>query len=274
MRPESPGDVSSVNDESGTLAGTEPRSEAASAAVPDAKPAMFEAFQRLAELQACDDELWAREQEHAGLPARRTALAAERTTLEEASAQARETLKQAEATQRRVESALQDQETLRKRLESQQFQVKTNDAYTALLHEIESAQRTISECETRLLEGMDAIESARAAGALAEGAGREASARLEAEAKALDAREQQLEAELVRLRAARTGVIAQSEPRLIEQYEKIATRRRPAAVRVRGILCLGCRVDIPPQQCIEIQRAARVITCGNCQRILLGIDRA
>jgi hypothetical protein len=247
-----------VNDDSGALA----------------KPGMFEAFQRLAELQACDDELWAREQESAGLPARRAGLTAERTALEEAAVRARETLQQAEAAQRRVESDLQDQEALRKRLESQQFQVKTNDAYTALLHEIESAQRAISECETRLLEGMDAIESARSAGAVAEGAGRESATRLEAEAQGLEAREKQLDAELVRLRAARTRVIADSDPRLIEQYEKIATRRRPAAVRVRGTLCLGCRVDIPPQQCIEIQRAGRVITCGNCQRILLGIDRA
>jgi len=247
-----------VNDQSGTLA----------------KPAMFEAFQRLAELQACDDELWAREQEHTGLPARRTGLLAERAALEAASARAREALQQAEAAQRRIESELQDQEALRKRLESQQFQVKTNDAYTALLHEIERAQRTISECETRLLEGMDAIESARAACASAEGAGRESATRLDVEALALVAREKQLDAELVRLRAARLRVVADSDPKLIEQYEKIATRRRPAVVRIRGTLCLGCRVDIPPQQCIEIQRAERVITCGNCQRILLGIDRA
>jgi len=246
-----------LNDESGTLL----------------KPGMFEAFQRLAELQACDDELWAREQEQNGLPARRTGLLAERTAVEAASARAREALQQAESAQRRVESELQDQEALRKRLESQQFQVKTNDAYTALLHEIERAQRTISECETRLLEGMDAIESARAAGASAEVAGREAATRLDVEGQALDAREKQLDAELVRLRAARLRVVADSDPKLIEQYEKIATRRRPAVVRVRGTLCLGCRVDIPPQQCIEIQRAARVITCGNCQRILLGIDR-
>ncbi|HEY8155249.1 MAG TPA: C4-type zinc ribbon domain-containing protein [Myxococcota bacterium] len=238
------------------------------------KPVMFEAFQRLAELQACDDELWAIELEHTGLPARRSGLQAERAALEAAAAQSREALQQAEAAQRRIESELQDQEALRKRLESQQFQVKTNDAYTALLHEIESAQRTISECETRLLEGMDAIESSRAALASAEAAGREASVRLDVEGKALDAREQQLDTELVRLRAARLRVIAASDPKLIEQYEKIATRRRPATVRIRGTLCLGCRVDIPPQLCIEIQRAARVVTCGNCQRIVLGIDRA
>lgn len=263
-----------MNDEPGTLAVTGSSPDDGATVAPRAKPGMFEAFQKLTELQACDEELWAREQEHAGLPARRTGLEAERAAVEAAKAQARETLQQAETEQRRVESALQDQETLRKRLESQQFQVKTNDAYTALLHEIEAAQGTISECETRLLEGMDAIESARAAFAAAEVAGREAAARVEVEAQALAAREKQLDAELVRLRAVRARIVADGDPKLLEQYERIATRRRPVAVRVRGTLCLGCRVDIPPQQCIEIQRAERVITCGNCQRILLGIDRA
>ena len=230
---------------------------------------MIESFQRLAELQACDDELWAREQEFGALPARRAELAAERTALEAATTGAREGVQQAEAAQRRVEGELQDQEALRKRLESQQFQVKTNDAYTALLHEIERAQLAISDCETRLLEGMDAIESARAALGTAEDAGRESVKRLEAESQALDAREKQLGEDLARLRAARQRVVAATDAKLIEQYERIATRRRPAVVRIRGTLCLGCRVDVPAQLCIEIQRGARIITCGNCQRILL-----
>jgi len=263
-----------MSDEPGTLAVTPSRSDPGAAAVPAVKPGMLEAFQRLAELQVCDDELWAREQEHTGLPARRAQLAEERAAAETATLRARDVLLQAEAAQHRAETDLQDQEVLRRKLESQQFQVKTNDAYTALLHEIERAQQVISECETRLLEGMDAIESARAVCAAAEVAGRETATRQAAEAQALDVREKQLDAELARLRAARARVITASDAKLIEQYERIATRRRPVVVRVRGTLCLGCRVDIPPQQVIEIQRAERVITCGNCQRILLAGERA
>jgi predicted nucleic acid-binding Zn-ribbon protein len=238
--------------------------------VKPAEPSMRESFQRLADLQACDDELWAREQEHAGLPARRKQLLEERTAAEAAAAGAREALGQAEAAQRRVETELQDQEAMRRKLESQQFQVKSNDAYTALLHEIERAQGAISDCETRLLEGMDAIESARAAFAAAEASGRETLARLDAEARALDEREKALDTELVRLRAEHDAVAAGCDRKLIEQYDRIASRRRPAVVRVRGTLCLGCRVDVPPQSCIEIQRAERLITCGNCHRILIG----
>lgn len=233
------------------------------------EPSMRESFQRLADLQACDDELWAREQEHAGLPARRKQLEDERTAADASAAGAREALQQAEAAQRRAEAELQDQEALRRKLEGQQFQVKSNDAYTALLHEIERAQAAISDCETRLLEGMDAIESARASATAADGFLRETRARLDAEARAVDEREKALDAELVRLRAQRDVVAAGCDRKLVEQYDKIATRRRPAVVRVRGTLCLGCRVDVPPQSCIEIQRAERLITCGNCHRILI-----
>ncbi len=254
-----------MSDESGTLAVAAPGPDP----VPAVKPAMFETFQRLAELQLCDEELWAREQDHAGLPARRAKLAAERAAAEAETVRSRESLQQAEGVQRRIETELQDQEVLRRKLESQQFQVKTNDAYTALLHEIERAQQVISECETRLLEGMDAIESARTACAAAGAVGRETATRQAAEAQAIDAQEKHLDAELARLRAARAVVIAACDSKVIEQYERIATRRRPVVVRVRGTLCLGCRVDITAQQCIEIQRCARVITCGNCQRILL-----
>ena len=155
-----------MNDETtqaATLAVPAPGSEPAAAAIPAAQTVMFEAFQRLSELQVCDEELWAREQEHAALPAKRARLAEERAAAEAAVLRSREGLAQAEAAQRRAETELQDQEVVRRKLESQQSQVKTNDAYTALLHEIERAQQGISECETRLLEGMDAIETARAA---------------------------------------------------------------------------------------------------------------
>jgi predicted nucleic acid-binding Zn-ribbon protein len=258
-----------MSDDPHALATPSARPEPGAAGAKGDAPPMREAFQRLAELQACDDELWAREQEHAALPGRRAALAEQRGAVEQAAVQAKQALVDAEAAQRRVEGELQDQEVLLRRLESQQFQVKSNDAYTALLHEIERAQRAISDCETRLLEGMDAIESARAVGAQAEAEGRGAVARIGGEQQALDAREKALDAELANVRAARGRIVAASDPKLIEQYEKIASRRRPAVVRIRGALCLGCRVDVPPQRCIELMRGERVITCGNCHRILL-----
>jgi predicted nucleic acid-binding Zn-ribbon protein len=164
---------------------------------------------------------------------------------------------------------LQDQEALLKRLEGQQFQVKSNDAYTALLHEMEHAKQSISDCETRILESMDAIETARSELTAAEAEASATNARLEIEERALDEREKQLAEELSRARASRDDVCVRIEADLLGRYTKIATRRRPAVVVISNEMCLGCRVNIPPQNYIEILKAERVITCGQCQRILV-----
>ena len=93
---------------------------------------------------------------------RRAAATQQRGASETRLVDAREELTQAEAAQRKSEAAAQDQEALLKKLQGQQFQVKTNDAYTALLHEMERAQAAISEAETHVLEAMEASSMARA----------------------------------------------------------------------------------------------------------------
>ena len=230
---------------------------------------MLDDLQRLIDLQQLDEQLVALEEESAGLPGRR----AERAETREASQQrvvaAKEALQEAENEQRHAESALQDQEALIQRLEGQQFQVKTNEAYTALLREMEQARQAISDSETSLLEAMDAIEAGGRERAAAEEEAEKVLGRVAADEKLLDAREHELAALIAELREAREtcrGSVA-AEP--LEQYDKIASRRRPAVVQVREEICLGCRVNIPPQLKIELLRGQRLITCLNCHRILV-----
>ncbi len=226
-------------------------------------------MERLLELQRLDEELIAFEEEQGAAPGRRSRIEAGRSACETRISEAREALEHAETQQRQIETALQDQEALLKKLEGQQFQVKSNEAYTALLHEMDTAKRAISEGETRILEGMEAIETARAALATAEAEGAETRERLAAEESALDSRESELAAAAARVREARAVVRPDIESKLLELYEKIAARRRPAVVLISNEMCLGCRVGIPPQSYIEILRLKRVVTCGHCHRILL-----
>jgi len=226
-------------------------------------------LQRLIDLQKLDEELVALEEENAGLPGRRTELAETREAAQQRVAAAKAALEEAEGEQRRAESALQDQEALIRKLEGQQFQVKTNDAYTALLREMEQARQAISDSETRLLEAMDDIEAGGLERAAAEEDAEKVLGRIAVEEKALDAREHELAALIAELRETRTTRRAGVSAELLEQYDKIASRRRPAVVHVRGEICLGCRVNIPPQLQIELLRGQRVIHCSNCHRILV-----
>jgi predicted nucleic acid-binding Zn-ribbon protein len=230
---------------------------------------VLEDLQKLIDLQNLDEQLAAFEGESAGLPGRRSELAERREAAERRVVAAKDALEEAEGGQRRAEGALQDQEALIQKLEGQQFQVKSNEAYTALLREMEQARQAISDSETHLLEAMDAIEAGVRELAAAEEEGEKVLGRVAAEGKALDTREHELVALIAELRQAREARRASIAVELVEQYDRIASRRRPAVVHVRAELCLGCRVNIPPQLQIELLRGQRVITCSNCHRILV-----
>jgi predicted nucleic acid-binding Zn-ribbon protein len=233
---------------------------------------VLESLQHLLELQQLDDEIASREKELAGLPEKRKQLEETRASVAAELVRARETRETVEHDQRRAESSLQDQEALLRKLEGQQFQVKDNAAYTALLHEMDRAKAMISDCETRILEGMDAAEAARAALAAAEADDRETRERVDSEERATDAREEQIQRELAELNARRVEVGPKLDPKILAVYEKILTRRRPAVAMVSEEMCQGCRVGIPAQNYIEILKGERIITCGNCHRILVHPD--
>jgi predicted nucleic acid-binding Zn-ribbon protein len=233
-----------------------------------------EGLQQLLELSRLDDELAAFEAEVAELPARRERIATEREQGESRVLGAQEALKQAEVVQRQAESALREHEALLQKLEGQQFQVKSNDAYTALLHEMEHAKEAISSAETLILECMESIEAATSGLAEADAALKAGRTRFDEEEGALDARGVELEEE-TRLRHAEREKLGPTVARdLLNQYERVAKVRRPAVVAVTGELCGGCRVGIPAQQFIEILRGERVVECGNCRRILMHQGKA
>ena len=62
---------------------------------------------------------------------------------------------------------------------------------------------------------------------------------------------------------ARTKAIA-------AQGGRARAKNRPVTLaRVEKEICMGCRVNVPPQLQIELLRGARLITCMNCHRILI-----
>jgi predicted nucleic acid-binding Zn-ribbon protein len=56
---------------------------------------------------------------------------------------------------------------------------------------------------------------------------------------------------------------------LFNRYEFIRERlRHPVIVPVAGGVCSGCNISIPPQNYIELQKAAQILSCPNCQRLM------
>ena len=229
----------------------------------------MQGIQALLELSKVDVQIAELENEKGGLPAARTALAQEREKGLAAVEAAQVAVVAAEQEQRRHEAAVADREALVKKLEGQQHQVKTNEAYTALLHEIDQARSAISEAETHILEAMEGIETARAGLERARNAAKGLDDRVAQQERGFADREQTLDQSLATLRSTRTGLASGVDAPLLQRYDRIASRRRPAVALVVKGGCVGCHVSVPPQTILEMKRGTGLHTCGNCQRILV-----
>jgi predicted nucleic acid-binding Zn-ribbon protein len=166
---------------------------------------VHEALRRLVDLQRVDETRHRLELELAAIPARRSGFDARESEARDHAARARAALDAAQLELRRAEATLRDQEASKQRLDGQQSQVKSNTAYTALLHEIDAATATISETETRILELMDAVQAARKEAEDAERGLAASEEALRAERQALEIRAEELGKERARAEGERTG---------------------------------------------------------------------
>ena len=229
----------------------------------------MQGLQALLDLSRVDVQIAELEGEKGGLPMARATLVAERAKGLGAVEAAQAAYVAAEQEQRRHEAVVADREALVKKLEGQQHQVKTNEAYKVLLHEIDQARAAISDAETMILEAMEGIEACRAEVERARAGAKATEERSAQQERVFAEREKALDEKLGNLRRDREAIVVGVDPAQLARYDRIATRRRPAVALVVKGSCMGCHVTIPPQTILELRRGEGLHTCGNCQRILV-----
>lgn len=205
-----------------------------------------------------------------GLGARRQAAEGMVVAAKRALADAEERAKAVALAKRAAEK---DAETLgdqERKFQTQLTQVKKNEEYTALLHEIAAAQARRSALETVVLEKMD--EEGKAAEAIAAAKAQLAAAEKEAaSARATIAGEEsELKAEEGGLVARRDAALELLPPALRSRYEKLLVARKGRAVtELAGDGCAACGAHLPPQKAIAVRRGESVVDCPDCGRILV-----
>jgi predicted nucleic acid-binding Zn-ribbon protein len=155
------------------------------------------------------------------------------------------------------------------RFEDHKAAVRTNQEFTALLHEIATAKAEKDSLEERILVLMEEADACtrelKATEASLASAKREAatdSAALAGEAKALTA-------EIERLARERTERARDVEARSLALYEQLLKGRRGVAVAaMTGEICAACHVRLRPHIAQVVRRNDEIVQCESCQRIL------
>ena len=157
----------------------------------------------------------------------------------------------------------------------QTSQVKTNEAYKALQHEVQMAEEEIARAEDRLLEQMVAGEEydrrIKASEKLLkeiEEVARGQYAKIESDKAAADQR-------LAELTAERTVVVAEIPENLLDHYDRIARKHKGVALaEVRDEKCSACGMRLRPHVFQEMRRDGieELFHCETCTRIIYYLE--
>jgi uncharacterized protein len=162
-----------------------------------------------------------------------------------------------------------------KKYRNQSGEVKTNEAYKALQHEIQNAENEVAKAEDRLLDRMVAGEEYERQLKAAEVAVKQVEAAANVERHTIQAEFNAAQKELTAAEAVRAGAVAAVPEELVDHYERIAKRHGGISLaEIRGEGCGQCGVHIRPHVIQKLQRPENeeFFHCETCTRILYYAD--
>ena len=228
---------------------------------------MLPDIDKLLELQVADKEIRRLQDEVAALPKRvaviEQKLAGTKAHLEKV----RTAAKGDEANRKKFEANIKDLQGKISKYRDQSLDVKTNEQYKALLHEIQFAEQEIRMNEDRILEVMVNVDAREKEVKAAEAELKAETAEIEKEkeeARKVTAEDQKKLSEWNAKRdALRHGV---SED-LLRHYERVMKFRGSGLAEVRDHKCMGCQVMLRPQTYNEVRNGEKVMICESCSRV-------
>src|SRR5229473_131687 len=204
-------------------------------------------IEHLISLQGTDREIQRLKAEIAELPKRVAAIEEKLAGTKAGLEKARASVKTDEAARRKYESAITDLRQKISKYRDQSLEVKTNDQYKALLHEIQFAEKEIGANEDKILELMVNAEVREKEVKGAEIELNEETAEIEKEKKIAHDRTAEDEKELAEWTAKRNAARGAVDADLLRHYDRVLKFRGSGLAEVRG---------------------GKLIFCDSCQRIL------
>ncbi len=229
---------------------------------------MLPEIENLLRLQEADKEIRRLQDEIAELPKRVAAiehkLANTKAQLEKAQA----AVKADEGTRRKHDTAIADLRGKISKYRDQSLDVKTNDQYKALLHEIQFAEKEIAATEDKILELMLSADTRDKEVKAAQAELKAEAAEIEKEKNEARQRTSEDEKQLVDWRAKRDQMRAGVNEDLLRHYERVSKFRGSGISEVRDHKCMACQVMLRPQTYNDVRTGQQTVVCDSCQRVL------
>lgn len=227
-------------------------------------------IEKLLIVQDRDIALQKIEQELARIPQERAALEAQIKEEEDNIEAAGQALKEKEVERNEVDKEVQAKESAIARFKTQQLEVKKNDEYRALTHQIEQNEAEISQLEEREIELMLEIDTTKET---LEAEKKVIFARIEEQKKQivrLGEREQNLKASIEEAKAAVETARAAADETYLSHYDRVKklSKRPPYVAPIEAHKCGGCHLRVSN----EVSSGALIVGephfCDQCARMV------
>ncbi len=174
---------------------------------------------------------------------------------------------QVERKAKELEVSAQDEKVAKH--EKELNSLKSNEAYKAMLGEIEAAKRKKVELEDEILNVMEQFDAITKELKAAEIESKKVQQELDAVIKGLEGKAAQLKGELDAEQKKREAFIPQVNKDLLIKYDFIRTKKKSSAVaQIKGDSCGGCNTGLTQSAINEVRKGKDLVICESCSRIL------
>ena len=152
--------------------------------------------------------------------------------------------------------------------------IKDNEAFKAMLAEIERAKKEQDELETGVLGILEEIDKAAAEDKLSQQAVRKLQEETDLKIKAIEAVKTEAESSLTAAKASREELAAKIDAAVLEKYGFIRSQRKGLAIvcvkedKTGKISCGGCNMGLTAQKIVDIKTKDALVFCEDCQRMI------
>jgi predicted nucleic acid-binding Zn-ribbon protein len=182
----------------------------------------------------------------------------------------RKSFQELEVQRKDIDNRLKSAEAQVSKYKTHQIEVRKNDEYQALTHQIAAAEAEVGALETAELEQMMKIDEARESLTAAEAECKRRVADLEGEIAHVKQREAQCRGDL----AAQTGAVEAAAAVVPAPWKraydtaKARAKRAPFVVPIEDHRCGGCHLRVSNEVAEAARHGGKPVMCDNCGRVV------
>jgi len=190
-------------------------------------------------------------------------------TLETMLAQERQQLAEAEELKVQQSTELKERNEGLQRARKKVAQASSIREADAAEREVDANRRSMKEREDELGRIGQAIEAKTASLAEREKDFEEARGVLQSTEESSKARMTELEEQRAQMLDGREGLVAKVPKAIVKRYDRLKTGITNVVIIIKDGTCPGCRMALPPQLNIELQRGDELHQCPHCRRMII-----